>query len=189
MIPETLAQFRGSVAFQNHKRLRARPALSTSRCRVYAAARKLGVVVVDHGSRRAESNELFEKFVDLYREQTRRSIVEAAHMELAEPTISDAFDKCVAQGATTVVVSPYFLSPGRHWQQDIPSLTRAAAAKHPEVQFMVSAPIGLHQLVAQVIDERLEHCMAHAAGDAEACEMCAGTDRCKLETMEDQTSG
>jgi len=28
-----------------------------------------------------------------------------------------AFDRCVARGATTVVVSPYFLSPGRHWAQ------------------------------------------------------------------------
>jgi sirohydrochlorin ferrochelatase len=61
-----------------------------------------------------------------------------------------AFDKCVAQGATTVVVSPYFLSPGRHWAQDIPALTEAAAAKHPGVQYLVSAPIGLHRLVAQV---------------------------------------
>ena len=28
----------------------------------------------------------------------------------------DAFDACVSQGATTVIISPFFLSPGRHWQ-------------------------------------------------------------------------
>jgi len=37
--------------------------------------------------------------------------------ELAEPTIKDAFGKCVQQGASRVIVSPYFLSPGRHWKQ------------------------------------------------------------------------
>ena len=37
--------------------------------------------------------------------------------ELAEPTIKEAFGKCVQQGASRIIVSPYFLSPGRHWNQ------------------------------------------------------------------------
>ena len=36
-------------------------------------------------------------------------------------------------GATTVAVSPFFLSPGRHWQEDIPTLVKEAADKHPGV--------------------------------------------------------
>jgi sirohydrochlorin ferrochelatase len=43
--------------------------------------------------------------------------------ELAEPTIKEAFGKCVEQGASRIIVSPYFLSPGRHWKQVcLPSL-------------------------------------------------------------------
>jgi len=37
------------------------------------------------------------------------------HQELAEPSIKDAFSLCVQQGAKRVVVSPFFLFPGRHW--------------------------------------------------------------------------
>jgi hypothetical protein len=37
--------------------------------------------------------------------------------ELAEPSIKDAFGKCVQLGASRAIVSPYFLSPGRHWKQ------------------------------------------------------------------------
>lgn len=37
--------------------------------------------------------------------------------ELAEPSIGDAFQSCVQQGANRVIVSPFFLSPGRHWSQ------------------------------------------------------------------------
>lgn len=37
--------------------------------------------------------------------------------ELAEPSIKDAFSLCVQQGANRVVVSPFFLFPGRHWNQ------------------------------------------------------------------------
>ena len=54
------------------------------------------------------------------------------------------------QGASTVVVCPYFLSPGRHWQEDIPRLAAAAAEKHPDIAYAVTAPIGVHELVAQV---------------------------------------
>lgn len=58
-----------------------------------------------------------EEFVRMYREETGRPIVEIAHMEIAEPSIEVAFGRCVEQGATLVAVSPFFLSPGRHWQE------------------------------------------------------------------------
>ena len=67
----------------------------------------------------------------------------------APPTIGEAFDACVADGARTVVVSPYFLSPGRHWQEDLPALAAEAAARHPGVRYLVAAPLGLHPLVSQ----------------------------------------
>ncbi|KAE8710025.1 hypothetical protein F3Y22_tig00110328pilonHSYRG01131 [Hibiscus syriacus] len=84
---------------------------------------KDGVIIVDHCSRRKESNLMLNEFVAIFREKTGYPIVEAAHMELAEPSIRDAFGLCVQRGAHRVIVSPFFLFPGRHWYQDIPSLT------------------------------------------------------------------
>ena len=108
------------------------------------------------------------------------TIVEPAHMELAEPSIATAFDRCVARGAKTVVVFPYFLLPGRHWHDDIPRLAAAAAKSHPGVRYLVTAPVGLHPLMNDVIRDRIEHCLAHADGRAETCDVCAGTNRCEL---------
>lgn len=101
-------------------------------------------------------------------------------MEIAEPSIATAFARCIAGGARCVVVIPYFLLPGRHWDQDIPRLAAAAAAAHPDVSYLVGAPIGLHPMMADVIQARLDQCLAHAAGEAPACEACAGTDRCRM---------
>jgi sirohydrochlorin ferrochelatase len=140
----------------------------------------IGVIVVDHGSRRDESNELLLDVVRQFAEATSLAIVEPAHMELAEPSIDTAFSQCVARGAQTVVVFPYFLLPGRHWNDDIPQLTAAAARKHPGVRYLVTAPFGLHPLMAEVMRQRIEHCLAHTQGQADACELCAGTDRCQL---------
>jgi sirohydrochlorin ferrochelatase len=141
---------------------------------------RIGVVVVDHGSRRDESNELLLDVVRQFAASTGLAIVEPAHMELAEPSIDTAFSRCVTRGAQTVIVFPYFLLPGRHWSEDIPQLTAAAARKHPGVRYLVTAPFGLHPLMAEVMRQRIEHCLAHTQGHGEACELCAGTDRCQL---------
>ncbi len=140
----------------------------------------VAVVVVDHGSRRAASNEMLLDVVELFRQNSPWAIVEAAHMELASPSIADAFARCVEQGAKTVVVSPWFLSPGRHWAQDIPRLTAEAASSHVGVEFLVSAPLGLHSLMTQVLQERIQHCLQHAAGEVEACEVCKDRGGCRM---------
>jgi sirohydrochlorin ferrochelatase len=123
---------------------------------------------------------MLEAFVDRFREGSAYRAVEAAHMELAEPSVATAFDRCVACGAECVVVIPYFLLPGKHWEQDIPRLAAAAAAAHPGVSCLVGAPIGLHPMMMDVIRSRLDQCLAHAAGEAPPCEACAGTDRCRM---------
>src|SRR5205085_10146752 len=95
---------------------------------------RLGVVVVDRGARRDESNAMLLDVVRSFVDATHMPIVEPAHMELAEPSIATAFARCVAQGASTMVVFPYFLLPGRHWNDDIPRLAAAAAKNHPGVR-------------------------------------------------------
>lgn len=143
-----------------------------------------GVVIVDHGSRRVESNQMLEVFVQHFQQSSEYRIIEPAHMELAEPSIGTAFDRCVHRGARKIVVIPYFLLPGRHWDEDIPQLTQAAASKHPQVSYLVGAPIGLHPMMQKVIQSRLDHCLDHVAGLVPECEACEGTNRCVMRTTQ-----
>lgn len=141
-------------------------------------AERLAAIVVDHGSRRAESNQALLDVVAKFRESSPIEIVEPAHMELADPSIDTAFAKCVEQGATLIVVHPFFLLPGRHWRHDIPRLAAEAAAKRPGVRFLVTAPLGLHAGMGQIMQEQIDRCLAHAAGQLEACDLCRGLDAC-----------
>jgi sirohydrochlorin ferrochelatase len=141
---------------------------------------QLGIILVDHGSRREESNSLLLKVVEHFAAATGMPIVEPAHMELAEPSITTAFGRCVARGASTVVIFPYFLLPGRHWHDDIPRLAADAARQHRGVSYLVTAPFGLHPLMAEVMRDRIEHCLQRAEGLADECELCAGTQHCQL---------
>ncbi|REJ64918.1 MAG: hypothetical protein DWQ31_19935 [Planctomycetota bacterium] len=145
---------------------------------------ELGVVVVDHGSRRAEANEMLLAVVDLLQRETGLAIVEPAHMELAEPTIAMAVDRCVARGARLIAVLPFFLAPGRHWDEDIPRLTEAAVTRHADVRYLVTAPLGAHTLMAQLMQTRLAQCLGRAGGSPKGsaidCEFCDQTPKCRV---------
>jgi sirohydrochlorin ferrochelatase len=103
-----------------------------------------GVVIIDHGSRRAESNEMLSVFAQLYTEVTERNIVEIAHMEIAEPTLLQAVQKCVGRGAAQIIVAPYFLSNGKHMKVDIPEQISEARARFPSVDIRCADAIGAY---------------------------------------------
>jgi hypothetical protein len=140
-----------------------------------APDRRVGIVIVDHGSRRAESNTMLETVARLFAERfaARHEIVEPAHMEMAEPSIATAFDRCVARGATHVMVCPFFLGPGKHWTQDIPGLTADAAKAHPGATYHVSMPLGIDDLILDLLEKRVNGCMSNGY----RCDSCRGTLR------------
>lgn len=78
-------------------------------------------------------------------------------MEIAKPSISDAMRKCVQAGAKQIIVAPYFLSRGRHIQQDIPALVREAQQEHSAPECIIAEPIGLDPLMAQLIEARVRN--------------------------------
>lgn len=134
-----------------------------------------GIIIVDHGSRRAQSNELLEEVATQFRRRFTQmyDIVEPAHMELAEPSIATAYARCVARGATRIVVCPFFLGPGKHWTGDIPRLARHACADHPGTTYHVTMPLGLDDLILDLLAKRVGYCAEHQF----LCDSCRGTIR------------
>jgi sirohydrochlorin ferrochelatase len=117
---------------------------------------KKALIIVDHGSKLNEANEMLIDIVERIKKKnlSEFEIITYSHMELAEPTISQAFDDCVSKGADHIVVHPYFLAPGRHSTQDIPRMAKEAAAKHPGVSYKVTEPLGIHDKIIEAILER-----------------------------------
>lgn len=118
----------------------------------------IGIIICDHGSRRAQSN---ESLTDVARRFAARfaedcSIVEPAHMELAMPDIAAAYAACVKRGAGHIVVLPLFLAKGKHWIRDIPSLTSQAAAEFPETTYQIAEPLGIDDLLLDLLKKRFD---------------------------------
>lgn len=90
---------------------------------------KVGILLIDHGSKRASSNLRLEKLARIYAEQAAdHHVIKFAHMEIAPPSIEDGIRAFCDEGITDVVCHPYFLSPGRHVLEDIPDLIEDAVA-------------------------------------------------------------
>ena len=129
--------------------------------------KKRALILVDHGSVKQGANDMLIDVVNMVRENTEGfHVVTYAHMELAEPTIKQAFDACVAEGAEEVIIHPYFLAPGRHSTQDIPRMVKEAAKKHPHVAFSVTEPLGLHPKICEVVLERAREGMEPKSGSS-----------------------
>jgi sirohydrochlorin ferrochelatase len=124
----------------------------------------VALVLVDHGSRSNAANRSLE---DVAREVARLAgaaylAVLPAHMDLATPTISDAFDEAVSAGARFVVVVLYFLAPGRHSDTDVPRLAAEAAARHPGLAYVVSSSLGPHPALDALVLDRAAEALARA---------------------------
>ncbi len=117
-------------------------------------AHMLGLLLIDHGSRRAESNRQLDDMAERVQRLRPDAVVAAAHMEIAPPDLATTFAALVAKGATRMVILPYFLSDGRHLTQDIPALAAAAAAQHPGITYTIGQALGPHDALAALLLER-----------------------------------
>ncbi len=119
---------------------------------------KPALIIVDHGSRRPQSNEMLEEVARLFaaRYAGEFDVVEPAHMELAMPDIALAYARCVEKGAKEIVLVPFFLAQGKHWTKDIPSLVNQAAEPHVGTSYRIAEPLGIDDLILDLLKKRFD---------------------------------
>jgi sirohydrochlorin ferrochelatase len=157
------------------------------------------ILLIDHGSRRREANEMMDCMANLVQAMAGAGVVvRYAHMELAEPSISAGVRSCVEAGATELVVFPYMLSPGKHSTGDIPRLVGQAAAAYPALDVRVTGAFGVHEKLAELILGRAGVAVANplSAVEAERCwhsppstTACGDACRCRPVALSAPASG
>lgn len=121
------------------------------------------LLVVAHGSRRESSNEEVRALAQQIQtlDGCNFTAVNAAFLELAEPSIPDGVSQSLESGADRVLVMPYFLSRGRHVVEDIPAELDKARAKHPDAEIELCGYLGGHGAIPQLL---LTMAREHGAG-------------------------
>jgi sirohydrochlorin ferrochelatase len=113
------------------------------------------VLLIAHGSREPSANADLHELAGRLAASGEYSIVVASFLELAEPDIPTGGDRCVAEGATRVLMVPYFLSAGVHLRRDLTAARDDLQARHPGVEFRLGPPLGPHPLLDSLVVARI----------------------------------
>jgi len=97
----------------------------------------------------AEQNLL--ELAERLRQRGDAPIVEAGFLNYTQPLFRDAVARCVEQGATHIVVAPYFLVAGKFVVEDLPAQIESVRAEHPSIDFVVANVIGFHERLADAV--------------------------------------
>lgn len=113
------------------------------------------IVLIAHGSRRAEANADLARMAEMLQPRIPEHRVQIAYLELADPAIPEALENCAAQGARQIHMLPYFLSAGSHVTVDLERFREEFLDRHPEIACSLCPPLGLHPRMVDILLDRL----------------------------------
>lgn len=110
------------------------------------------LIIAAHGSRkRASAQEVAALASRIESKASGFDKTCHAFLQFAQPSLSEAIDTAVADGAAHIVVFPFFIATGSHVQTDIPDQVDAAAKKHPKVRFSITRHLGVIESVEDLV--------------------------------------
>ncbi len=85
--------------------------------------KKTGILLLSHGSRLDEGEEVIKAYRDMYAEEFPEAIVEYGFMEIRKPGIPETIKKLTSENdLEKIIVVPVFIAHGLHTKRDIPKL-------------------------------------------------------------------
>jgi sirohydrochlorin ferrochelatase len=113
------------------------------------------ILYICHGSRVPAACEEAISFIRGCMNHRPEVIQEYCFLELADPTIEAAYEKCVQRGATSILAVPVLLLTAAHAKKDIPDLLYEIARQFPDVTLKYGNPIGVHPKMIDILTERI----------------------------------
>lgn len=126
------------------------------------------VLLVIHGSPKKEANN-WEPFLKLLSASLRMSEedLSLAYLQFGKPTLEEALSQLCKERPKRIFVHPFFLSAGQHVTKDIPEILERFRKEYPETEILYTAPLGLHEKLAEIVVERLKECGVRSAKEIE----------------------
>ncbi len=117
--------------------------------------KKEAIVLLGHGSRRSEANDILKGITEIIKTKLDGKNVEYAYLEHAEPNIRDIIEKLAMDNFEIIYVMPYFLYSGNHVSRDIPKILNDYKEKYPKINIKLGDHIGIDERMAQLVTERI----------------------------------
>lgn len=118
---------------------------------------KEGILLLGHGSRREEANQVIIDLCELVKEKYGDVLYEVGYLSFGEPNLAEAVENLIKAGAKKIIVVPVFLVTGNHIKRDIPSRLLLQKTTHPDVKFIMAGHIGADPLLADILIDRAKN--------------------------------
>jgi precorrin-2 dehydrogenase/sirohydrochlorin ferrochelatase len=115
--------------------------------------KEIAVVLAAHGSTSSEAREEVERLAQAVQADTDHRTV-AGYLS-GEPSVIEAAESRIEEGASQLIIVPYLLSRGFHAHKDIPEMVAKLRKAHPDVRVLVSEPVGSHPLMKDIVVDRV----------------------------------
>ena len=111
------------------------------------------LILISHGSPRAQANEEFLSLVEQVAHMVAEqySLVSGAFLGSTTPDIATAINDVIAQGATNICVLPYFLNSGVHVAKDVPAIIEQQQQNNPHCTITLLPCFGLDPNIAGLV--------------------------------------
>ena len=109
------------------------------------------LVLIAHGSRLEAANAEIRALAQKLEARLKHPVI-GAFLELAEPSIPDAVDLALREGPHEILILPYFLTQGRHVQEDIPAILAEKARAYPETPLRLLPYLGSQDSILDLLE-------------------------------------
>ena len=94
---------------------------------------KTGILLLSHGSRLDDGEEVIKAYKEMYAEEFPEMPVEYGFMEIRKPGIPETIEKLTSENdLDKIIVVPVFVAHGLHTKRDIPQLLGIESDFDPE---------------------------------------------------------
>ena len=125
-----------------------------------------GIAVFGHGSRVETANQAVRDFTAELGRRGGFPLIEASFLELGQPDLPEAVARMVNQGATRIVVIPYFLTLGMHLKRDLPRIAAELSGIYKGVRIDVTEPMDGHPALLEVLLDRAKDALDGGSSSA-----------------------
>ncbi|MFT0788006.1 sirohydrochlorin chelatase [Synechococcus sp. H55.10] len=120
----------------------------------------LPLLLIGHGSRDPEGQQAFLELAQAYQSLTPQRPVIPCFLELAQPSIAQGVEQCLAQGWQEIVALPLLLFGARHNKFDVTVELDRLQALHPQLRIHYGGPLGIRVEILQLLRDRLAALLA-----------------------------
>lgn len=114
-----------------------------------------GILILAHGSKKKETEEILNSLVDKVKYKTGEELVVPSYLQFSEENLEKGVELLVSRGAKNIRIVPMFLFDGVHVREDIPNELNELKERFPGIEIKMGRHIGDDDKLVDIIIDRI----------------------------------